>query len=100
MTSYNSHLSIVAAGTVAEYRVHASHRSRSRIANVVRRVDVPEEHESGRDLGDTFPKRTATHELHLVVLGVGCVEDAIGRPMCDQDVKPLRNLVPKSVDRP
>ena len=100
MARHHTHSTVIAAGPIAEDRGHAGHRPRSRIADVISRVDVAEEHETGWDLDDTLPERTATHELHLVVMGVSGIEDTVGRAVRDQDVEPLRNLVPEPVDRP
>lgn len=97
---HHTHPSVITAGPVAEGRRELAHRPRSCIADVVRRVDVPEEHEPGWDLCNTLPERTATHELHLVVLGIGCIEDAVGWSVRDQDVEPFRDLIPEPVDRP
>jgi hypothetical protein len=97
---HHTHSTVVTAGPIAEDCGHAGHRPRSCIADVISRVDMPEEHEPGWDLGDTLPERTAAHELHLVVLGIGGIEDTVGWAVRDQDVEPLRNLIPEPVDRP
>ena len=100
MARHHTHSTVIAAGPIAEDRGHAGHRPRSRIADVISRVDVAEEHETGWDLDDTLPERTATHELHLVVMGVSGIEDTVGGTVRDQNIEPLRNLIPEPVDRP
>lgn len=99
MARHRAHPPIIAAGPVTEDRRQAAHRPRARVADVVGGVDVPEQHEPGRHLRHPLPEGAATHELDLVLVIVGRVEDAVGRTVGDEDVKPLRNLVPEPVDR-
>jgi hypothetical protein len=46
-------------------------------------VDVTEEHETGRDLGNPLAESGAAHELHLVVVVIGGIEDTIRGTVCD-----------------
>ena len=98
MACDDTHLPVITARTVAEDSGNASHCSRSRVPDIVGRVDVTEEHETGRDLGDPLAESRASYELHLVVVVVGGIENTIRRTVGDQDVEALRDVVPDPVD--
>ena len=98
MARHRCHPAVVAAGAVAEDRRQAAHRPSSSVPDVVRRVHVTEEHEPWRHLGDAFAQGRTAHELDLVVVVVGRVEDTVRGTVGDQDVKPLRDGVPEPVD--
>ena len=86
MTGHDAHLAVIAAGSVAKDRREATHCPRSRVPDVIRRVDVTEQHEAGLRLQDALPQSAASHQLHLVALTVGRVEDTVGRAVSDEDV--------------
>ena len=83
---HRSHPAVIAAGAVAEDRQQATHRPGTRIPDVIRRVHMTEEHEPWRHLGNTLPEGTATHELHLVMVVVGRIEDTVRGTVCDEHV--------------
>jgi len=95
---HSAHPAVVAAGPVAEDRGKLAHGSGPGVPNVVGGMDVTKEHEPRWDLGDPLTESRATHQIHLVVMVIGCIEDPIRWAVRDQDVEAFRNLVPDSVD--
>lgn len=99
MARHRCHLSVVTAGAIAEDRRQPTHRPGARVPDVIRRVHVAEEHEPRRHLRDPLPEGGASHELHLVLVVVGRIEDTVGWAVADEHVETLRDLVPETVDR-
>ena len=98
MAGDGTHLPIIAAGTVGEDGGKFADGSGPGVSDALGGVDVSEEHETGRDLGDPLPEGGASDEFHLVVVVVGGVEDSVGRTVGDEDVEPLWDVVPDSID--
>ena len=99
MARHRRHPAVIAARAVAEDRRQAAHRPGARVPDVIRRVDMTEEHEPWWGLGNPLPEGRTTHELHLVVVIVGRVEDAIRWTVGDEHVETIRDLIPETVDR-
>ncbi len=100
MARHRAHPPIVAAGPIAEDCQKTVDGSGAGIPDVLGGVNMPEEHEPWVGLGNTLPEGRAAHQLHLVVVVVGCIEDSVGWTMGDEDVETLRDVVPDPVDRP
>jgi len=97
---HRAHPPIVAAGPIAEDRQKTVDGSGAGIPDVLGGVNMPEEHEPREGLGNTLPESAAAHQLHLVVVVVGGVQNPIRGTMGDEDVETLRDVVPDPVDRP
>ena len=98
MARHSAHPPIIATGPVAEDRGKLTHGSGPGVPDVMGGMDVTKEHEPRQDLGDPLAESRTTHQLHLVVMVIGRIEDPIRWAVRDQDVEAFRNLVPDPVD--
>jgi len=68
------------------------------VSDILRGVDVAEEHKARRGLQHPLLKGRAADKLDAVCTVVGGIEDPIGRTVHGKDVKSLRDEVPDSAD--